>query len=278
MDAAKTVTAGFILKPVNYMLNVSKSGSGSGTVSGGAISCGSTCLSSLSSGSQVTLTATPELGSSFAGWMGACTGTGNCTLTMDEEKSVTALFEKNIISYNLNVSKSGDGDGLVSSDSGIDCGSVCALTAVKDTQVTLIAQPDASSSFAGWSGACNGSSLSCSIPLDAAKTVTASFTATIPPAVPVTIVDGYTDAQSYEQNSLQTVYLNAASQTPNASVELYNVLGEVVDTVVFNALPQQPTNPEPWANGFGYTASFTYDTGNLPSGLYFWGQQGCVHC
>ena len=31
----------------------------------------------------VTLTATPDATSTFAGWSGACSGTGTCTLTMD---------------------------------------------------------------------------------------------------------------------------------------------------------------------------------------------------
>jgi uncharacterized repeat protein (TIGR02543 family) len=42
--------------------------------------------------------------------------------------------------------------------------------------VTLIAMPDAGSGFAGWGGACSGTQATCSVTMDAAKTVTATFT------------------------------------------------------------------------------------------------------
>src|SRR4030095_5918505 len=41
---------------------------------------------------NVTLTATPAAGSTFAGWSGACSGTGSCTVTMSAARSVTATF------------------------------------------------------------------------------------------------------------------------------------------------------------------------------------------
>jgi len=44
-------------------------------------------------GSRVTLTATPSPGFEFAGWQGACTGTGSCQITMTGPTSVTAQFQ-----------------------------------------------------------------------------------------------------------------------------------------------------------------------------------------
>ena len=81
--------------PTNYTLTVSKNGSGSGTVTSadGNINCGSTCSFGYASGSQVTLTATPASGSTFAGWSGGgCSGTGSCQLTMSSNQTVTATF------------------------------------------------------------------------------------------------------------------------------------------------------------------------------------------
>jgi trimeric autotransporter adhesin len=43
-------------------------------------------------GSTVTLTATPAPGYAFAGWQGACTGTGSCQVVMNGPASVTAQF------------------------------------------------------------------------------------------------------------------------------------------------------------------------------------------
>ena len=75
-------------------LIISKSGSGSGTVTSApaGIDCGTTCSNSFNSGASVTLTATSDAGSTFTGWGGACTGAGTCQVTMDAVKSVTAAF------------------------------------------------------------------------------------------------------------------------------------------------------------------------------------------
>ena len=80
-----------------YILQFIKYGTGSGTVSSspsGIISCSSTCSASYASGTQVTLTATPALGSTFSGWGGAGTGTGTRTVsaTIQTMLSVGATF------------------------------------------------------------------------------------------------------------------------------------------------------------------------------------------
>jgi hypothetical protein len=73
-----------------HILSVSKTGSG--TVTGPGIDCGTDCSELYASGTSVTLTATPASGWLFSSWSGACSGTGNCTLTMNSNKSVTAAF------------------------------------------------------------------------------------------------------------------------------------------------------------------------------------------
>jgi hypothetical protein len=92
MNAAKTVTARFAL--VTYWLTVQKTGTGSGAVTSNpaGISCGAVCAKNYASGTSVTLTATPAAGSTFAGWSGACSGTGICTVAMNAAKTVTASF------------------------------------------------------------------------------------------------------------------------------------------------------------------------------------------
>jgi hypothetical protein len=82
------------VNPAPVTLNVATAGTGSGSVasSPAGISCGATCSASVASGTVGTLTATPASGSTFAGWSGACSGTGACVLTLRATTSVTATF------------------------------------------------------------------------------------------------------------------------------------------------------------------------------------------
>jgi hypothetical protein len=175
MDLAKTVTATF--NKAGHPLTVSKAGDGSGPVSSSpaGIACGSSCSASFGTGTTVTLTATPNAGSVFAGWSGACSGTSACTVVMDAPRNVTATFTRTPV---LTVSKSGTGSGPVSSaPSGISCGSQCQASFALGASVALTATPNSGSFFAGWSGACNGSSSTCLLTMDGAKAVTATFSA-----------------------------------------------------------------------------------------------------
>ena len=71
-------------------LNVIKTGTGSGTVTGDGISCGADCSETYDEGTVVELTATPATGSVFAGWSGDCDSEGQ--VTMDTSKTCTAIF------------------------------------------------------------------------------------------------------------------------------------------------------------------------------------------
>ncbi|MEN9504438.1 MAG: hypothetical protein RI958_364, partial [Actinomycetota bacterium] len=76
-------------------VTVRRTGTGDGTVTAGtAISCGTTCHTSLAVGASLTLSATPRRGSVFLGWSGACAGTTPiCTLAPSGAASVTAEFD-----------------------------------------------------------------------------------------------------------------------------------------------------------------------------------------
>ena len=87
-----TTSGGVVLN--EYLLTVTKSGTGSGTVTSNpvGINCGATCQFLFGDATVVSLTATADAGSVFAGWSGACTGTGACSFTMSQARTVTASF------------------------------------------------------------------------------------------------------------------------------------------------------------------------------------------
>jgi len=174
MDSDKTIYANFDL--VHYGLTITKSGTGSGTVtsSPAGINCGSTCSYQFIASTIVTLTATPSSSSLFSGWSGDVVDSSpTATIVMDSNKNVTATFSS---VYTLTVTKSGTGSGtVISSPAGINCGTTCSYQFASGTSVTLTATPDATSSFGGWSGDVTGTSSTTTVTMNSNKNVTATF-------------------------------------------------------------------------------------------------------
>jgi len=170
----------------SFPLAVTLTGSGSGSVTSapGGIACPSACTANFGSGTSVILTATPGSGSTFAGWSGACSGVGACSVSMTAAKSVTATFNVSSTAFPLMVTVAGTGTGTVSSaPAGISCPSTCTANFNGGTSVTLTATPSSGSTFAGWSGACSGAG-TCSVSMTAAQSVTATF---VPATFPLTV-------------------------------------------------------------------------------------------
>lgn len=97
MNASQSVVAVFnsaTPPATKFNLTVTDTGNGSGLVvsSPSGISCGANCTASYAAGTTVALTATPGAGSTFQGWGGACSGTGNCAVLLNANQSVTANF------------------------------------------------------------------------------------------------------------------------------------------------------------------------------------------
>ncbi len=181
------VTANFV---PSFKLTVTKSGSGTGTVTGGStaepntINCGtgSGCEHEYEEGTLVTLSQVPTAGSKFAGWTG-CTSeeAGKCKVTMSAAKSVEAKFDP-VPKFKLTVTKSGSGTGTVTGGSTaepstINCGtgSGCEHEYEEGTLVTLSQVPTAGSKFAGWTGCTSEEAGKCKVTMSAAKSVEAKF-------------------------------------------------------------------------------------------------------
>jgi hypothetical protein len=188
MSRARSVTAAFDPAPAaRFALTVSETGGGNGTVAASVngVDCGTACGTSFDSAAVVTLTATPGTGSVFAGWSGACSGTGACQVTMSQAWTVTAIF--NTAFYRFTIRGGGTGSGSVtSSPSGINCtfihgaaGSGCAGVFPYGATVSLNPVAFDGNSFAGWSGACSGTA-SCQVAVPRDTAVTVGFTLLTP--------------------------------------------------------------------------------------------------
>jgi hypothetical protein len=162
--------------PNSQTLTVNATGSGSITSDPAGIDCGSTCVHEFGSGTVVTLTATPASGYQFAGWSGACSGTGVCVLTLDAARQVSASFEAQSSSQvGLSIVKTGRGK-VVSRPAGINCGRDCAQQYPVPKTVTLAATASPGYRFTGWDGACQGNSRLCKLAMTESREVIAHFT------------------------------------------------------------------------------------------------------
>ncbi len=164
-------------------LSITKSGAGGGTVADGAgtLACGATCSAQYTrttANPMVTLTATPDASSVFAGWTGGgCSGTAPCTVTLAAATSVDAKFD--LVQEALTVSFHGIGTqsaSITSTPPGISCsGMSCTSTASfpAGTHVVLTVTK-ASTGIVGWSNGCTGTT--CSVTLTAPLTVKVTTT------------------------------------------------------------------------------------------------------
>jgi hypothetical protein len=189
---AATQTVGATFTPIVQLdsLQVTVGGSGGVTSNPTGINCGggaTSCTQSYANGTSVTLTAAPNSGFAFSGWSGSCAGTApSCVVTLSAaNQSVGASFVSTVQYFALQVASNGNGI-VTSSPTGISCDgySGCNQSFTSGTSVTLTATPASGYTFAGWSGACGGASLTCTLTMSAAMNVTATFAASAPPPPP----------------------------------------------------------------------------------------------
>lgn len=181
-----TLGGGGTTPPVaSNALTVSVVGDGyvTATVGSATIYCtaagGPSCAANVQAGTTVVLSAIPASGLSgnFTAWTGACSSftATSCTLTMNGAKSTGATFAGGNTTYLLSAQVSGSGS---ITGAGLDCsGSTgCSAQQAAGATVTLSAAPSFGATFAGWSGACTGTTTTCSVTMTLAKSVTATFT------------------------------------------------------------------------------------------------------
>lgn len=85
----------FTTAAIKRTVRVAVAGTGSGAVSStpAGVSCGPTCSAQYDDGTLLVLHATPDTGSTFAGWSSpTCSGTADCTVTMNADQDISATF------------------------------------------------------------------------------------------------------------------------------------------------------------------------------------------
>ena len=170
-------------------LTVSMAGSGSGTVtpSPAGNSCGTNCYSGFASGASVTLTPSAAAGSTFAGWSGACSGTGSCVVAMSANKAVSATFNP-----------------AATCSNGATNYPTCTPTvsAVTPTSATL-----------GSAGSCSGGTLTATFQVAAASNVTWTAAGDTPVGGGTLVVSPSAGSGS----GTVTVTINVPAQSPSSS-------------------------------------------------------------
>lgn len=176
------------------VLSIALAGAGTGEVSDAALGtlCPGACTHTFDSDTEVTLSAVANAGSVFAGWGGACTGTGTCVLEMTEAAAITATFLPTP-THVLTTTVVGTGTGDVFAGALGQLCNGCATSFVDGTAVVLSASARPGSVFVGWSGACSGIG-SCFITMSSDLAVTATFAPSALPTYTLTTAIGGTGA------------------------------------------------------------------------------------
>ena len=149
-------------------------------------------------GTEVTLTALPEIGYQFSGWGGHINGFNNpVPITMDSDQNVVAVFSdlpQVFVTLTINL----EGAGSVTLDPPPVTPAGSGGEYQIGTVVTITAIPDPNYQFSGWNGDLNGTRNPQTIIINENKSVTASFVEQSSSNGPVvyeeTIIGGATEA------------------------------------------------------------------------------------
>jgi len=173
-----------------FTLTIATTGAGAVTSNPFGITCGTggtDCSEPYLIGTNVQLTADPDPGYEVASWTGSGVSCGpaqrTCSVSMTQARTVAIEFRP---LRTLTVSTVGTGVGTISGG-GINCVSpgtgTCTAQVIDGTLVTLTRTNSAAAAgsqnvFGGWGGDCNafGVAAACTLTVDGAKNVAATFT------------------------------------------------------------------------------------------------------
>jgi uncharacterized repeat protein (TIGR02543 family) len=169
-------------------------------------------------GEVVQLTATPDVGWSFANWTGDATGTTNpVSVTMNSNKSVTANYTQ--IQYTLTITSL---HGTVAKNPD-------KATYTYGEVVQLTATPDVGWSFANWTGDATGTTNPVSVTMNSNKSVTANYTQ-IQYTLTITSLHG-TVAKNPDKATYTYGEVVQLTATPDVGWSFANWTGDATGTV-----------------------------------------------
>ena len=222
-------------------------------------------------GTQVTVTATPQEGHTFSNWEGASTSTNpSVTVTVDEGKTLVAIFKPN--TYTLTVNSSPAAGGWVFVNNTASTGTKAYDVG---TVLRVMAQAEDGYNFTGWSGAFTSTKADTTITINNSnQTLTANFVEKDKPVTPpnatytltVNAGAGGTVTPSTPQTDIKAGTRINISATANSGREFngWTVTsgnGTIADT---NRASTSVT-----VNGnVTVTANFKYASGTRPDGTY----------
>jgi hypothetical protein len=169
-----------------YTLTISSvSGSGRVVSNPTGIDCPGDCTEEYAAGTLVTLTATPDDGSLFTGWQGACISMEpTCTVNLTEALTVTAQFSLQGVEEDYALTVVVVGSGRVTSTlANIDCSATCEDRYPVGSRIILTATPSHDETdFIGWGGACVDYDMasSCTLDMDQDQLAVAAFSQASP--------------------------------------------------------------------------------------------------
>ncbi len=170
-----------------------------------------------------------------------------------------------VTNFALTVSKTGNGS-IGSAPTGINCGATCTANFASGTTVTLTPTAASGSVFAGWSGDCTGTGSTCTITMNAAKNVSATFnnSAPIKGSLNITLA-GLPSGSSATLNltrpdgvtQAQTLATGTAINLSDVDPGLYTVVAPniTVGTTTYSAATKTGTVP---TNGGSATINIVY--------------------
>jgi uncharacterized repeat protein (TIGR02543 family) len=167
-EAVPQIACTYAISPASHSVSSAEE-AGSISVTTTA-SCGWTANSGAS-----WITVAPEAGGTGSGMITYSVGANQATaprtgmITVAGQVFQLTQAAGSIPQYTLRMSRAGNGQGKVSSNPAGD-------VFKKGTLVALRAVPDDNSVFAGWTGACSGTSTTCNLQMTSDRTVTATFT------------------------------------------------------------------------------------------------------